>query len=624
VPKKTKYSVLGGVEPEVAMVQRKLKLAQENQDNHFQRLRQLRQVYRAARDPGLYNIPTRAQYVIPLAFEKVETAVPRIISILFSTDPPIQSRWRVERDASEEDRKLRVLDHLFSWNYNSNYTPSWYWKIYGWIKETMIYGQSYLKIGWKHKIKIYEVKKPAMFGLMERTVEEKEILEDAVDLQTPSIFNMYFAPDAVAPDIIGTASWLIEHSRVPKSKIVAAKGTKYLDFDENQLHGGSEVENTESELEQDLERNASTGDDDDDPMVDVYEYWENDRVIVTANHSVLLRNEENPFGLKGKQKRKPYVCAIDYLILNELWQIGEVEMIKDIQNEMTTLRRMRTDVNNLTINPMWLINRTADVNEAELGLSRPGGFVHAMPQNGSLSDAVQQLRVGATTGLSSEEFQLLLKDAERITGQHDYSVGAAPERKETATAVQLLQAAANMRYDIKVRSFAHSFMEANYMIFERWKQLLTKPHPLRIPLQGQTGFEYVLVTKDILPEYDDVDLVTTGDPAMLMKDARKQEIAQLYEMINNNQFVMPQTKLKMLAIAAKAREIEGVDTLLRDLEMAQQMLPQAPSMMLPGGEGEPTPQAGSEAPMPEMPEKPGGAPMANENPGVSPFPRPER
>jgi hypothetical protein len=247
-----------------------------------------------------------------------------------------------------------------------------------------------------------------------------------------------------------------------------------------------------------------------------------------------------------------------------------------------------------------------------------------MPQNGSLADAVTQLKVGPTTGLSSEEFALLLKDAERITGQYDYSVGAAPTRRETATAVQLLQSAANMRDDIKVRSFAHSFMEVNYMVFERWKQLLTKPHPLRIPLQGATGFQYVLVTKDELPEYDDVDLVCTGDPSMLMKDARKQDIAQLYEMVNANQFVMPQTKLKMLSVAVKSRDIEGIDAMMRELDMAQQMMPQAPSMMIPGAEGAPTPQAGSQPPNPQQPQKPAGAPQANEKQGTPPFPRPQR
>lgn len=614
-----------GVDSDVAMVERKFRLAKENQDNHFQRLRQIRQVYRAARDPSLYNVPTRAQYVIPLAFEKIEVALPRLISILFSTDPPIQSRWRVQRDATKEDDKLRVLDHLFGWNYNSNYTQSWYWPVYGWLKEMLIYGQAYIKVGWKHRVRTWEEDQKSLFGLgPTKKVERREILEDAVELQVPSIFNMYFSPDAKAPDIIGSASWIIEHIRVPKSRVLAGRGTKYLDFDEDLLRAGSDEENTDGELDQDLERNAVDGHADEDPMVDLYEYWENDRVIVTANHSVKIRDEENPFGLKGKQKRKPYVAAIDYLVINELWQIGEVEMIKDLQNEITTLRRMRTDVNNLTINPMWLINRTADVNEAELGLSRPGGFVHAMPQNGSLSDAVQQLKVGATTGLSSEEFQLLLKDAERVTGQYDYSVGASPERKETMGAVQLLQSAANMRFDIKVRGAAHAFMEMNYMVFERWKQLLTKPHPLRIPIQGSTGFKYVPVTKDILPEYDDVDLVTTGDPAMLMKDARKQEIAQLYEMVNSSELVMPPTKLKMLAIAAKSREIEGVDAIIQDLEMAQQMVPQQPGMEEMMGMGpEATPQAGS-VQQPQQPQRPGGAPRPAGGSPQMQLPSPQR
>jgi hypothetical protein len=98
-------------------------------------------------------------------------------------------------------------------------------------------------------------------------------------------------------------------------------------------------------------------------------------------------------------------------------------------------------------------------------------------------------------------------------------------------------------------------------------------------------------------------------------------------MLNMSPLVMPQTKLKMLAIAAKSREIEGMDAILQELEAAQEMIPQAPAMQIPGADGGPTPQGNQPPQPPPSPAKPQqtarpqGAPAAS---GVLPFPSPQR
>jgi hypothetical protein len=62
----------------------------------------------------------------------------------------------------------------------------------------------------------------------------------------------------------------------------------------------------------------------------------------------------------------------------------------------------------------------------------------------------------------------------------DYAVGSSPERRETATTVQLLQTAANMRFDIKIRNASYAETQAAFMIYERYKQWLTKPIPIQV------------------------------------------------------------------------------------------------------------------------------------------------
>jgi len=269
-----------------------------------------------------------------------------------------------------------------------------------------------------------------------------------------------------------------------------------------------------------------------------------------------------------------------------LFQIGEAEPLEHTQIERSTLRRQRTDNNTLTINSGVVFNKDADFDIEAWTLARPGMAVGARPIDGSIQNAVMPIPRSPISGTSYQDDAALDKDSQEISGLLDYAVGNAPERRETATTVQLLQAAANARFDIKVRNFNSSFLELGHMMLERWHQLLTRPIPVAIPRKGQMGFDYVEIDRTVLPAYDSVDLVAPGSPGLLLKDARNQKLLQYYQsLVQNPMYQMnpawQQAANQLLIIALKEAEIDGIEPVIQMLEAPPAPPPMPPRM--PGG-----------------------------------------
>jgi len=609
-----RYRVSGDVaENQVEQVRRSFEISNDFMGQWHRKCDEYYALYRAAPNQQLYNVVTRSNYVVPVIYKTIETILPRIFSILFSASPPIQSRYRVKTDQSEFP--LRALDQLYEYFFDHHQGQS---TIQAWIKDALIYGQSYLKVGWKLRKQSGTRKKikpiigeDGMPVMQEVTEPFEEILEDRLDLQHIDVRDLFFSPEAQFPDPFGTAKYVIHRIRKRKSELIRLRDSGvYQDFDEDLLFPNMEDETKDKKASSIYEPNAPRPDER-DPMILIYEYWEDDKVITTANHSVLLRDEPNPFGFPGVPKVKPFVACFDNLIPNELFQMGEAEPLFHTQIEMSTLRRQRTDNNTLAINVGYLYNRDAEVDVESLKLSRPGMLVGARPLEGSLANAVQPLQRGQISNAGYKEFQDLSQDAQDISGLLDYAVGASPERRETATTVQLLQSAANLRFDIKIRNFNYSFLQLGYMMFDRWAQFLTRPIKIRIPKESQQGFEYVEITRNELPKREEVDLVAPGNPGLLLKDARAQRLLQFYNGLMQNPMANPAAALQLFILALKEAEIDGIEPIIQLLE--QPVMPMQP----PGGGGNGSVNA------PQPPSAPPVNPQINENP-IMPIGSPER
>lgn len=568
-------------------------------------------LYRAEDDQGMYRIVTRARYVVPVIYKTVETILPRIISVLFSASPPVQAKWRIHPGDPNAGIQLRMVDQTFEYIFDKK---KLFWIVQSWIKDSLIYGQSYLKVGWKHRTQEVEQTvrdiHPETGEIVDRKETREETVVDELDVQNVDPRELLFAPEAKFPDPFGSAKYVIHHTQRRKSQVIAMRDAGiYEDFRDDELARRADKETPAEKKSAAINRNIEAEQDPDDPMIDIYEYWEDDRVITTANHKVLLRDEQNPFRLPGQAPKKPFVACCDNMVPNELFQIGEAEPLHHIQIENSTLRRQRTDNNSIIINKTGIYDKNADVDLESLQLFRPGGWTGAAPQDGDVRKCVVPFPSQEINGASYRETDQLDKDAQDTSGLLDYAVGSAPERRETATTVQLLQTAANQRFDLKIRNYNASFVELAEMIYERLKKFQTKPLPLRIPIPGQLGVQFVNVTRDLLPPLEQIDLTAPGSPALLLKDARRQTMLQYVEMLKTMPTADPMAAHKLMIQTLKESEIDGIEPILQILENVM------PPMM--------SPQGGNGAKPPQPPQVPGFQGV-NEAPMIPQFPRPER
>ena len=597
----------------VSLVQERYDRARRAQETDFQRIRNNNALYRG--EPSqVYMVPTRAQYIVPLAFEAVETVVPRLISVMFSVWPPIQSRYRKQPDLSMGEEFLMNLDRLYALEFEGGQKT--FWAVIAWAKDLSMYGKGILKVGWRSKKRTVWIEGEPV----------SKVVEDCVDVSNVDPLSFFYAEDAKFPDPIGSAQWVIHETKKRRSQVLKEKelglyGTKAGGEDFALTDLGTAEENVPTKTPESTQETDSK-----DPFVSIFEHWEDEWVMTTANHKTLLRSEPNPFGLEGRPKQKPFLIAFDHFVPHENSAIGEIEPIAHMQVELSTLRRQRTDNNTMRMNNMFLVDRDAEIEESDF-VSRPWGKIRVRARSGEPIDAViKPLLVPDMSGTSFNDFAAMKNDFKDTLGLLDAAVGRQAALSSTATEVNLLQTAGNYRFDLKVRCFAASMLDLGYMIYERWKQFLTRPVYFHTDQQKS-----IAVTRDSLPEYDNIELLVPGNAARLQKDQRHQTLLQLYMSAMQNQYIDTRVAAELFKMVLRESDLDGIEPILKLLSAPPQPPMQGGNGSQPGagamaglmGASQPAGLSPSQPPSPAQPPgvpRPGG--MVNTNPQIIPSPRP--
>ena len=84
----------------------------------------------------------RSNIFIPLAFSIVETKLPRVVQALLGLDPFFKVEGRQGKDQPNAKFMSDVMRFQFNDELNAFYTLSMWWK------EALIYGNSYMFVGW--------------------------------------------------------------------------------------------------------------------------------------------------------------------------------------------------------------------------------------------------------------------------------------------------------------------------------------------------------------------------------------------------------------------------------------------------------------------------------------------
>jgi len=171
-------------------------------------------------------------------------------------------------------------------------------------------------------------------------------------------------------------------------------------------------------------------------QVEVLFYWGRrpDKLIVVAN-DVVMRDGPNPFN----HKQLPFAKGSDVPRINQFYARGEPTLLESIQDELTTIRRMRLDRQHLDIWKMFLVSNRENLDEDE-AIVAPSRFLYVDdPQT-----SIKPLEYRDVNPSSYREEELLKQDGREVTGIE------APQAASTATEAAIFKEATQRSLRLKI------------------------------------------------------------------------------------------------------------------------------------------------------------------------------
>lgn len=516
--------------------------------------------WRGILDQSLY--PWRSKLFIPWSFTVVETIIPKV----FARDP----KWRaLARNPDFPADGPRVVQDLLTYQWNR---MGMRLKMYDYIKDSLMYSKGFAKVHWNFKTKVTTIQEPIVGENDEITF--KEVKKSNIEYDDPKVdivdpFDIYVDPDATS---LGDAGYLIHRKTVPLSEVKNNPNYKNVD----KIKQASYADQYMDKLTRYEASNGVPQKDKHKELVEILEYWEQDRLVVVANRGVVLRDSPNPY----HHKQIPFVELDDYRDPHKYYGQSELSVIDPLQREINAIRNQRRDYDNLALNPV--------VRMIPGTLRNPNSAVMAPGNVWLVSDlnSMDIFQMPQLQGTASEIEERTAGDIKMSVAIDEISIGLLPEnpQRRSATEVVTAQSMAGKRFAIKIALLEEAVKKIGQLVFALNQQFLDQERMIQIV--GQRGAqEWVkLGPEDIRGEYF-ID-VETG--SMLPKDeiAARQEAVQLLQYITpiispviqtNPAVIMPVIRMVLDTFELPGKQ-EIMDELQSALGGAKQALEQQQQM----------------------------------------------
>lgn len=482
--------------------------------------------WRGVLDKSIY--PWRSKLFIPWSFTVVETIIPKV----FARDP----KWRaISRDPAPIPNQAPTQEngYLLSTPDQATVTQNlltYQWsrlgmrlKMYDFIKDSLMYSKGYVKIGWDFKTRTTTWEEPVVDPKTDEVTFVRKQKTDVycddpiVDVVDP--FDVYVDPDATSLD---NAAYLIHRKMVPLKRLKENKNYKNVEqikMVDSQAPVSGGVDNTLSQQTRFL--NSAPAPDNAKMDVEIWEYWEADRLIVVANGTVVLRDTPNPYA----HKMIPFVELDDYRDPHKYYGQSELSVIDPLQREVNSIRNQRRDYDNLALNPV--------VRMVPGTLRNPNSAVMAPGNVWMVSDlnSMDTFQLPQLQGTATDIEQQTAQDIKMAVAIDEIGIGLLPEnpQRRSATEVVTAQSMAGKRIAIKIALLEEAVKRMGKMIFALDQQFLSDERVIQIV--GERGAqEWVrLSPEDIQGDF----FIDIEAGSMLPKDeiAARQEAIQLLQYI---------------------------------------------------------------------------------------------
>lgn len=365
---------------------------------------------------------TRAKIFIPIVFQVIEAALPKIMNVLFGNEEFFDTIAEQKKDvALAEVIHLLLIFQLGQADFIVKYVD--------FAKQLLLYGTSYFKIYWKVVRKwVWErtpVRQPVSFlgipvgSRITGWKEEKvfKVTERRPEVEVLDVLDVFPDPNA-QNEQEGAAVWI--RSWISYDELLQlSKGDYpvYMNIPaKSELGDRNKNFSVTRSIRQSTRGTSTSPASIDTDRYELLERWglkdldedgiKEETIITILDGKYVIRADENPF----HHQKRPLVKSVLFSVPKEWFGIGLVEPVIPLVHELNTLRRQRLDNINLAINSMWSVNAFADI---ELGtvVSTPGGIL----LRGDNPDDIIRLKMDDVTDSAYTEAGLVQTDIENTT-----------------------------------------------------------------------------------------------------------------------------------------------------------------------------------------------------------------
>jgi hypothetical protein len=385
---------------------------------------------------------TRSTITVPIVFQVIEAAVPKIVNSIFGSGEEFFDIIPVN---PADQHFAEGMKTLLTFQLNQ---AEFMVKFVDFVKQLLLYGTSYFHVYWKVRREWVTTRVPnrqplTVNGIVidENHIEwqetrEYKVTERRPEIEVLDILDVFPDPESRNENDargVFVRSWM---SLEDVKNMGKGQYPIFGNTDHPKLLAGNTTYSESRQARYGV-RGLSTPPAKD--LVEVLTFWgkydlDGDGIkekcqIILANREVILVARANPF----HHQQCPVVRCVFFPIPLEWFGMGLVEPIISNVHELWTLRRQRIDNINLILNRMWKVNSLADVDLDTL-ISTPNGIILTDNMEG-----VMPLETSDVTSSAYNEATIVQSDIENATAPR--SIQGAPESGRlgrTAKGAQLI------------------------------------------------------------------------------------------------------------------------------------------------------------------------------------------
>jgi hypothetical protein len=469
------------------------------------------------------------------------------------------------------------------------------------MQQDLIAGKTVAKIGWRTSKTKRMVLTPVEARVMDEygtvldsfpSTEEEEKDVTIFDGPTMTVRDVrdFFRPESATS--VDDAAWVIDRSWQTYDALHAKQQAglyhNVTDLKESQNIAGQTGYSDREQMLRNQDRTKG--------LIEVLEYWTNERVITVANRKVVLSNIPNPY----RHGRKPFVVCSAMPDAFQMDGISVVEALGQLQQMLWTIQNQRIDNLRLAGNLITLIR--TDVDDPDSFEFHPGAqwFVEDPGQ-------VTTLPVDPNLGQMTIETEQLIKgDLQNIMGGLPMAGGVSSGTidQETATGMSIITSIAQKIIQARKQHYTWAYEQIGEQFLQVMSQMMREDRAISV--MGKEGHRRLVLVSPLDIQGDFDVKISVMDDSMLRQEKRAESQALLQTAANVSQ-ILP---LNMKAFMEHFLDSYGI----QDKEKYFSHAPGTAGATPPPGAA---PSGPGGMATPPSPPEPSGSPVPGNAPGMT-------